>query len=326
MTKFQIPVFSELYGETECCIQDIEHALDGGFSPCGDGCDYKLTHHEIDQLKSRIDLETFIPSSKLDYPLNLVALMQVDGNSLKIPQHFRFDKKQYQNVKTVMEKAGGTYSKNAFLFKENSLDVYLRIINGENYNLKKQFQFFATPPELAARLVELAGIQQGDNVLEPSAGQGAIIKAIYEAFPRQMEGSNDYPGVTVDYFELMELNRKMIEQNIFATRNWHNRSSCMGEDFLQSDSTKWTYKRIVANPPFNKNQDIDHIRQMYAHLKPGGRIVTIASNHWMYSGNKKEQEFKDWLGEIDAEIIDLPAGTFKESGTMIAACIIIIDK
>jgi hypothetical protein len=63
MTKFQITVFSELYGETECCIQDIEYALNGGFSPCADGTDYKLTLHEIEQLKEGIKYDNFIPSS-----------------------------------------------------------------------------------------------------------------------------------------------------------------------------------------------------------------------------------------------------------------------
>ena len=39
-------------------------------------------------------------------------------------------------------------------------------------------QLFPTPPALAARMVDLAGIEAGDRVLEPSAGTGNIAKAI----------------------------------------------------------------------------------------------------------------------------------------------------
>lgn len=84
--------------------------------------------------------------------------------------------------------------------------------------------------------------------------------------------------------------------------------------------------RKIANPPFSKNQDIDHIRKMYECLKVGGRIVTIASKHWQISTNKKEAAFSEWLDKLDAEIIDVEAGEFKESGTSIATCIIVIDK
>jgi len=39
-------------------------------------------------------------------------------------------------------------------------------------------QLFPTPPAIAARMIELAGIQEGDRVLEPSAGTGNILRAI----------------------------------------------------------------------------------------------------------------------------------------------------
>lgn len=310
MTIFQIKVFSELYEETECCIQDMEHALSGGFSPCADGTDYKLTHHEIEQLKEAVDYATFTPSSKLEYPLNLVALMLPEGNFIKIPQYFRFNKKQYTDVKTVMQKAAGTYTKNAFSFKEAGIDVYLRIINGEKYNLKKEFQFFATNPARAAHLVELAEIDSPDLlVLEPSAGDGAIVKAIL----------SHEPGLCVHVFELMPQNRDLLSKI----------EDCIlvGEDFLNNSfDHNLQFDRIIANPPFSNNQDIDHIREMYRRLKRGGILVSIASKHWQFASGKKEVAFKDWLGSLDADIEEIPAGDFKESGTNVSTCIIKIRK
>jgi hypothetical protein len=44
-------------------------------------------------------------------------------------------------------------------------------------------QLFPTPPHLAARMVELAQIEPGHRVLEPSAGTGVLCKAITTAQP-----------------------------------------------------------------------------------------------------------------------------------------------
>lgn len=46
---FKVP--SELYVQTDCVINDIARALKTGFAPCGDGCDYKLTTHDLEQLR-----------------------------------------------------------------------------------------------------------------------------------------------------------------------------------------------------------------------------------------------------------------------------------
>lgn len=43
-------------------------------------------------------------------------------------------------------------------------------------------QFF-TPPWLAAKMVELAGLRAGDTVLEPSGGRGALVRAVLDACP-----------------------------------------------------------------------------------------------------------------------------------------------
>ena len=47
--SFKVP--SEIYGQTDCVINDVERAIKTGFAPCGDGCDYKLHAHQIEQLK-----------------------------------------------------------------------------------------------------------------------------------------------------------------------------------------------------------------------------------------------------------------------------------
>lgn len=250
---------------------------------------------------------------------------RIEGDTLYLPSIKEGSLTNYKDVKAALENAGATYERSKFIFPNDAQPYIDRLMGGESVNIKKEFQFFATPAKLAKRLVELANINSPDlEVLEPSAGQGAIVKAILE----------HEPGVCVHAYELMDVNR-----NVLSTIK-----DCilLGEDFLKSDmlcDTKeitpinWNLKhrdllfdRIIANPPFNKNQDIDHITEMYHRLRKGGRIVTIASNSWRTGSQKKQIAFREWLNKVNAVIEDIPAGEFKESGTNIATCLIIIDK
>ena len=49
-----------------------------------------------------------------------------------------------------------------------------------------------------------------------------------------------------------------------------------------------TYSKIIANPPFTKNQDIDHLKEMFKVLESGGKLVCITSESWV-NGNQKKQ-------------------------------------
>jgi phospholipid N-methyltransferase len=236
----------------------------------------------------------------------------INGQVVTLPP-VQLERKLYQEVAKAIELIGGKWNRkeNGFLFKENPAHLLGHIQKGEKKNIQKEFQFFGTPDSLADEMASYLTIEEYDLILEPSAGQGALIKAIQRT-------KND---ALVHYCELMELNRTFLERlpNVqYVTDNFlllaHNKV------------TTGIFDKIIANPPFSKNQDIKHIRLMWDCLKIGGRIVTIASKHWQYSSNKTEVSFKNWLNDINAEIIDIPEGAFKESGTNIYTCLLIIDK
>jgi GNAT superfamily N-acetyltransferase/predicted RNA methylase len=146
--------------------------------------------------------------------------------------------------------------------------------------------FFPTPPELAADLVDRADAQIGDSVLEPSAGSGNIIEQmadIYETFDIPVTALEQSSG-------LVEVLRAQAE----ALADTHPVTVEQG-DFL-----KYTTKHdiIVMNPPFSKNQDIAHVRHAWSLLKPGGRLVAVMSEHAFIASGTVETEFRDFL---DAE-------------------------
>lgn len=233
----------------------------------------------------------------------------VEGTVVKLPVG-QLDRKLYLEVAKSLELIGGKWKGgkvSGFVFQTDPTELLNEIANGDKRNLKKEFQFFATPRELANELVFQAQIEPYHDILEPSAGQGAIVNAI----------NNLYPDLLVDCFELMPVNQTILKKNPQVV--------FLGDDFLKEDKCK-KYDRIIANPPFTKNQDIDHILEMYKCLKPGGRLVSISSPSWSAGSQKKQILFRNWLDELGADLIEIKKGRFKESGTMVGGMIIIINK
>jgi len=235
----------------------------------------------------------------------------VEGLIIKLPD-YQLDRKVYQEVAKSLELIGGKWKGGkiaGFVFHEDPTDLLAQIAGGESRNLKKEYQFYATPPAIADWLVQLADIKPDHKILEPSAGQGAIINAINRVLPEQM----------VYWCELMPLNQTFLKKI--------SHTCYVEDDFINSCGLS-DFDRIIANPPFSKNQDIDHIRKMYDCLKPGGRLVSIASNHWNTCNNRKEHDFQMWLKEVNASVSSetIKPGDFRESGTMIGMNIITINK
>lgn len=260
----------------------------------------------------------------------------IDGTVVKLPD-VQLERKAYMDVKKHLEGIGGKWKGGkvaGFVFPHDPSELLGRVAAGEKVNLKKDFQFFATPADLCDHLVDLAKLDREHNILEPSAGQGAIVEAIR----RQI------PNIMVDCYELMPQNQSIlmgVGGVIF-----------MGENFLTDCDDK--FDRIVANPPFTKGQDIEHLRKMYDLLEDEGLVACITSLSWIHSSNKKSTEFRNWLCDdlengtdgfdwdrfsrigtdaqfyrkngdrVYLEMVD--AGTFKESGTTVKTAIVVIEK
>ena len=144
----------------------------------------------------------------------------LEDNVLKLPL-VQFNKKSYAEAKKWIEEAGGSWqggNVQGFTFPFNADRVFSILHEGKRCNLQQEFQFFATPAEVADWLVMLAGgVHEDEKVLEPSAGTGAIIDAIHRSCP----------DVIVDCYELMPENKEILSKK--------DNIRILGDDFTKCD-------------------------------------------------------------------------------------------
>ena len=235
-----------------------------------------------------------------------IGMMIPEGNRLELPKDVQF--KFYPQVKKALVTAGGIYKRCGFNFKEDAADIQARLTGGEIINDVKKFQYFPTPKNLATYMANLAEVSEYHTVLEPSAGQGAIADIVLSKFPK----------IEITLVELMSANITALRRKGY--------DNVIKGDFLKCDGLGEGYDRIIANPPFTKNQDIDHVLHMYDKLNDDGILVSVMSSSWTFGSQKKQVAFREWLDKVGAVVEQLPEGTFKESGTTVKTILVKIIK
>jgi phospholipid N-methyltransferase len=164
-------------------------------------------------------------------------------------------------------------------------------------------QLFPTPPELADRMVALADIRPGQQVLEPSAGTGRIIDAI-------RRNAHGYAITAV------ELNCNMAHR----LRTVDCVDDTRQADFLECNGDLGTFDRIVMNPPFANGDDIKHIMHALKMLKLGGRLVAICAN-----GPRQNDKLRPLVEARGGIWEELPPDTFIGAGTGVRTVLLMLD-
>jgi len=238
--------------------------------------------------------------------LNVLDESTIYDMVLRLPD-YKIDRKLYLKVNKVLQALGGKWNrkKKGFLFDGDPTDKFDAMVqSGKVVDPKKFYQFFETPITLVDEMMVFANVQPGEKVLEPSAGKGAIADKV-----RALEAN----------VVCAELNPEMIE--LLVGKGY----SVLSGDFMGM-TYEIPYDKVVMNPPFSRQQDIDHIKHAFDFLKPGGILVSVVSEGPFFRTNKKAKAFREWLDKQDHEIRVLPEGTFKTSGTGVNTRLIKIIK
>lgn len=238
-----------------------------------------------------------------------------DGNELKLVG--TLDRKLYVETNKVLEILGGKWNrgKAAHVFSAPAAGMIAEALgDGSVVDKKRSWEQFDTPVALAQRMVGLAAIKHTDDVLEPSAGLGAIVHEIPFRRPRPggIYAVEIDPARCQALREIPHLRVTNMDFLAYAAAVKPNQGS--------------EFDVVLMNPPFSRNQDVDHVLAAWEMLRAGGRLVAIMSPHSSFAEDGKSAKFRNWARAVDAAIEQLPAGTFSESGTEIRAQLIFAQK
>lgn len=219
-----------------------------------------------------------------------------EGNLYYLPS-IQLDRKLYEAVNKVLVLSGGKWkggNTKAHVFQSDpSEKLGITLATGQIKDEKKARQAFFTPKSLSELVVELAMVS-GEDVLEPSAGEGALADECL------VQNAKSVTCIEIHEDSAQVLRRKGYDVTI--------------ADFLDG---KWPiYSRIVMNPPFHKGQDIKHVLHALKSLKFPGILVSIMSP------NIERKAFDDLIRGRVHEIHEVESGAFKESGTGIRTIIL----
>lgn len=248
--------------------------------------------------------------------LNILESSKMEGNKLYLTA--QLDRKEYLEVNKILEIIGGKWNKKekAHIFPGDAFSVVDDVIlNGEVTCPKDEFNYFPTPDKIVAKLIDLAEIKNGMSVLEPSAGQGAILKQLTQ-----------FLDLDVVAVEFMRENADVLLKSLCDYGKKFRKYALWNLDFLTVfKENKGNFDRIVMNPPFCKKQEIKHVLHAYDNLKEGGILVSVMSPGVTFRQDSLTKQLKSLIDEC-GEIHPLASGSFKESGTNVETIIVKLRK
>lgn len=128
----------------------------------------------------------------------------------------------------------------------------------DNQKPKRDYTKFFTYPETAIYMAKLLDARSGEMVLEPSAGNGALVSAVKK-----------YCATCI--IDAVELYPKW-EKDLKAAGSHH----VFIRDFLDIPLYHNYYDKCIANPPFGNGVDLQaHFDKICDLVKDGGKVVMI---------------------------------------------------
>lgn len=223
----------------------------------------------------------------------------------------QLDRKLYVAVNKVLEAMGGKWNRSAkchIFDSEARASVEEASLLGEYTDWKKVNQFFETPADLVDEMIYLSNISASSQVLEPSAGKGAIVGRVKKVTHR-VTAVEIHPEYIA---ELCKVCHDIIEGDFLELPNMWN------------DPARFDV--VIMNPPFRNQQDMRHVREAWKYVKVGGRLVSVMSPAWQYRSTACAVSFRKWVEEVNAAWRPNPDGTFASAGTNVSTGLLTATK
>lgn len=190
----------------------------------------------------------------------------------------------------------------------------------------RNLAWFPTPEPIARAVVDRVHLvsERGRlRILEPSAGEGALVRLLAEPV-KTWRGTpvNDWREVRHDVVavELDPARAQRLRETGWCSKvyDW---------DFLELTSeTLGFFDRIVMNPPFDAGRDVDHVAHAWRLLRPGGQLVAIMAASVEWREDRKTRAFRELMERHGARWFDNPAGSFASVGTNVNTATVVVTR
>lgn len=257
------------------------------------------------------------PTVLSDAARDALTAATLTDTSIALPPT-QLERDVYKEVEKVLKRlaGGGRYRRiggcGAYTYQRDPRADLAAILDG-GATEEQVSQFFRTPADLAddmaSRLDGICRDAASFDVLEPSAGDGALVKAVHRRH-----------GVRA-YIEAVEPN---------AQRAIHIAGSgarvvypCTFEDFHQhiacQGGSRAQFDAVVMNPPFKIDGDslawVEHVTMAWDLLRPGGRLLAIVPISLTFRDDKRVQALRERIAVTDdGGWEELPENTFAGTG------------
>lgn len=150
----------------------------------------------------------------------------------------------------------------------------------------RNYEKFFTYPETADQMARLLRPQSGETILEPSAGNGALIKAV------------------------KRLCNDCIITAIELDQRWENELTEIADlvhigDFLKNNDYS-KYDKLIANPPFGNDTDLkQHFWKIISAVKKRGKIVMIVPEDFYTEIKHEFLSLKNWSKNSDGTTTEI---------------------
>lgn len=215
----------------------------------------------------------------------------------------------YVRLNKVLEALGGKWRRGSskaaagHVFEKDPAERIEAAIATGSYDCPRLFDFFRTPAWLAKQMVDAAQLPSLARVLEPSAGDGALVREIIAR----------HGDARVDMVEALPSNREDLLRLAESAAVLGTKVELVGVSF-DVFAPRQEYDAVIMNPPFSGRRDVTHVMRASTMVKRGGIVVAVVSAGVGFRRDKATVALRE-LAEACGDLVPLPDGTFSEAGT-----------
>ena len=204
--------------------------------------------------------------------MRILSECTTDGNVIRINSG-QLDRKTYTQLNKVLEALGGKWNRKekGHVCNYDPSDALAAVVSTGEVPDKNPLAYFPTEGEALERILGAVmrfGVDNIRNVLEPSAGDGAIVAELRRHLPHD---------VTITAVELDGHRAQTIRDRALPN-----------VEVITGDFLKWNgpdqYDVIAMNPPFRTKDHplayVDHIRHAHTMLADSGMQIAITPIGW----------------------------------------------